>query len=774
MKIPSLLSDTFALIPLRGKSPVPQGWPSTAKNQYTTAELEKGNYGVIVGDAHLVVDVDPRNFAPGDKPLARLVAATGGAAAWKTFTVRTGGGGLHLYFALPAAAHGTAAVNQLKEYMGVEFKTGTGRQVVGPGSIHPDTGKEYVVAVDTAIAPIPPALLSLIASTHKDVKNNRGEKSQNEKGKNENGEEPRYDDHEAAQGRYISYLENCAPLAVEGQNGDNTAYKVAAAGRDLGLSAEICLALMDAHWSARCSPPWEIDELAVRVRHAYKYGKREVGNASPARDFTALGGGAGAGGPSRPAAAAVDRTDGRGGTGSAASGGALGGHDAGDGIGGDAASLTWELDRDGKVKKTFHNLMNYMKMPRTDGGLWKVFGFNDFTGQVEFLNPAPWHRGKLPHGGTGGSGGMIQDHDLKLLKGYLVSKFGLEMPIGAIEEAVTNVAHMAGCRFHPVREYLDSLKGTWDGKPRIDTWLIDYAGVKDTPYTRAVARKTLCAAVKRIYHPGCKFDHILVLEGAQAAGKSQLVEALAGRWSADFSIDPSNKDTVDAMQGKWIVEMAEMSVLNRAEMAALKAFITRRIDRVRQAYGRLTREFPRQSIFIGSINPEGDGSYLTDSTGNRRFWPVEAADRIDFAGIRRDRNQLFAEAIVKAENEVIYMENEDLAAEARAEVSERHAEDPWTERIAAWLREATGVNGAQKSFVTAREIFVDALGGVDKNFARRDMVRIANVMRAQGWTAGVHREGEVVVRGYLAPGREKRGKKAATVAPAPDSLDGLL
>jgi predicted P-loop ATPase len=299
----------------------------------------------------------------------------------------------------------------------------------------------------------------------------------------------------------------------------------------------------------------------------------------------------------------------------------------------------------------------------------------------------------------------------------------------------------------------------------------------------------------------------MVLEGAQGIGKSQLCKALGGKWTGDFTIDPHNKDTVDSMQGKWFVELAEMSVLRRAEMAALKAFISRDSDRVRQAYGRLTREFPRQCIFIGSINPEADQTYLQDSTGNRRFWPIECGaagvktlnggeGRIDFRGVAAVRDQLFAEALelVNSKKESLYMDNIDLEREAAVEAGKRHAEDPWTERILSWLSDPVPGLGSGKGreFVTAREVFIDAMGGIDKQLSRRDMISIANVMRSLGWKSGLKWIEGHPVRGYSRPKARKAvedhlsrggagaGPKSEAAAPAPsaaapsDPLDGLV
>jgi len=688
--IKRLRGDGYTLIPLNGKIPAAEGWTKARPNAYPELENRKGNYGVALQADDLVIDVDPRHFTAGDKPVARLVAAVG---PLESFTVRTGGGGLHIYFKKPAEVF---VSHTLKEYPGLEFKS-AGRQVVGPGSVHPETGKEYTVLRDVEVAPAPAALLELIRTTAVPF-------AEIEKGELKDAE---FKDDAQTQERYVAYLQT-APLSVEGKQGDATAFKVACYGRDNGLSPAICLELLAEHWNPRCSPPWEDEELKVKVINAYKYARKPAGNAHPAADFDEL--------PKEEKK---------------------------------VEQIVWQLTANGEVKKCFFNLLNYLKLPQ--GGLKGVFGMNEFTGQVEFLNPAPWHKGRVVHNP------MIQDHDLKLLKGYLAVKHGFEANIGHIEEAVANVAHEH--KIHPVREYLLGLK--WDGEKRLDNWLQKYVGVKDSEYTRAVGRKMLCAAVARIMKPGCTFHHVVVLEGPQAAGKSQLVKALGGEWSADFSVDPGNKDTIDSMQGKWIVEMAEMSVLSRTEMSALKAFITRSTDRIRQAYGRLTREFPRQCIFIGTINPEADGTYLTDTTGNRRFWPIETGGKIDFRGVAKVRDQLFAEAVQAVKNgEQIFMDNAKLEAEAKEEVGARHAEHPWTERVAAWLNDPSG--GEKREFITARDIYIDALGGIDKQLSRREVVPIAGIMREMGWAAGTKRVRSVVTRGYWRPG------------PSEDELEGLL
>jgi len=714
--IRALRSRGYTLIPLRGKIPAVPEWQKSGPLDFTEAQLTAGNYGVALKAGDLVIDVDPRNFAKGDKPLARLIAAIG-APLNNTFAVRTGGGGLHIYLTKPADV---AVKHELigegsDNFSGIEFKT-LGRQVVGPGSIHPDSGKPYVIVspFDAPVIPAPAKLLDLIKKTAVPFE--------------EVGELKDYKNDAGTQARFVAYLKESAPLSVEGKQGDRTAFTVAASGRDFGLPPSTVLDLMLGHWNDRCAPPWEAAELEAKVTHAYRYAKGKMGAKHPAAGFQDI----------EVKSLAQD------------------GRDAA------PAEVVWQLTKNGQIVKCFYNLLNYLRLPA--GGFYNVFGFNEFTGQVEFVAPAPWHRGEMPTG----EGVSIQDKDLALIKGYLAVKHGFEATVSNIAEAVTVVAYAQ--KFHPVRSYLTGLK--WDGRPRIDQWLQNYAGAVDSAYVRSVGRKTLCAAVARILNPGCKFDQVMTLEGPQGAGKSMLCAALGGKWSADFPVDPQNPDTVAAMQGKWFVELAELSVLKRSEQASLKAFITRRTDKVRVAYGRLHQEFPRQCVFIGSINPEADNAYLQDQTGNRRWWPVEVGSRIDFSGVRRDRDQLFAEATVTLQRgEKLYMDTDRLEQDAREIVDARCPEHAWTERISAWLYDDNIGQGsaAGRNFVTPREVFIDAMGGIDKQLTRREILSVASVMRRLGWKSVIKRVGKSVVRGYARPATELESREEVDA-----DLDGLI
>ena len=170
-----------------------------------------------------------------------------------------------------------------------------------------------------------------------------------------------------------------------------------------------------------------------------------------------------------------------------------------------------------------------------------------------------------------------------------------------------------------VCEYLSGLD--WDGKPRIDTWLIDYASAKDTDYVRSVSAITLIAAVRRPRHPGVKFDTIPVLEGPQGSGKSTLIKVLA---SDEFFSDQDilaldHKAQMEALEGVWLHELCELAGMRHTDVNKIKAFASRAVDKGRPAYARYSESRPRRGIFIGTTN---DDEYLKDETGNRRFWPI--------------------------------------------------------------------------------------------------------------------------------------------------------
>lgn len=238
--------------------------------------------------------------------------------------------------------------------------------------------------------------------------------------------------------------------------------------------------------------------------------------------------------------------------------------------------------------------------------------------------------------------------------------------------------------FHPVAEYLAGLR--WDGVPRIGRWLATYGGADDSTYARAVGELILVAAVRRVRQPGVKFDEMLVLESPQGTNKSTALKALAVRddwFTDDLPLNAEAKRVIEALSGKWIVEAGELKGMRQGGANHLKGLLSRTHDKARMAYDRLEREVPRQCVIVGTTN---DSRYLRDTTGNRRFWPV-AVTGFDLDALRRDRDQLWAEAAAREGEGAPIRLDPALWGEAAAEQDARRVEDPFYESLHAALGE---------------------------------------------------------------------------------------
>jgi len=292
---------------------------------------------------------------------------------------------------------------------------------------------------------------------------------------------------------------------------------------------------------------------------------------------------------------------------------------------------------------------------------------------------------------------------------------------------------------HPVRDYLESL--VWDGEPRLDHWLEDLAGVPDSPLTRAMARRFLTAAVARIYHPGCKVDHALILEGPQNLGKSTLLNVLFEPWYSDDIDVLGSKDAGLQVRGVWGLEIAELSSVHRSEVERVKAFMTRREDRFRPPYGRRVQTWPRQLVFVGSTNRT---EYLIDETGGRRFWGVAcSAIDLDLTAARKD--QLWAEAArAYHAKEKWWLDSEELLHSAAEAQETRFQADAWEEDIVAALEP---YNWQSRGEITVSRV----LEAIRVETARRDraaQMRVAACLKRMGYTMRVARENGVMVRRY--------------------------
>ena len=411
-----------------------------------------------------------------------------------------------------------------------------------------------------------------------------------------------------------------------------------------------------------------------------------------------------------------------------------------------------ELDKTGKVKDNLQNLIRIMRYDKRLRGIAynllssaidvRCGGYGDEENEEHRL---PWLQTK--RGWT--------EYDASSLRSYIDLVYGLWSPT-KLKDAVAAVA--AERAYHPIREYLNALPA-WDGVPRVDTLLINYLGAADTIYTRAVTRKTLTAAVARIYRPGLKFDYVLVLNGRQGIGKSTFFARLAGKWFSDsLSIaDMKDKTAPEKMQNAWILELGELAGLKKMDVETLKAFLSRQDDKYRPSYGISVEDHPRQCVIVGSTN-NNDG-FLRDITGNRRFWPVtcEGSDRHPWE--IEAVEQIWAECIVHfrsgerlfltAEEESMAKLEQNAALESDeregliAEYLEKLLPEDWDKMDLAERRgflrgdHFTGgdrVGTVRRRTVCALEVWCECLGKEPATLRRTDAFEIFGMLqRIGGW-----------------------------------------
>jgi predicted P-loop ATPase len=421
-----------------------------------------------------------------------------------------------------------------------------------------------------------------------------------------------------------------------------------------------------------------------------------------------------------------------------------------------------DVDRKGKYYNTIDNIVLILE---NDPAFRRAIYYDEFENRPVLRRNLPWR--KINHKTR-----YLIDRDDANIEHYIEKVYGIAS--GTKLEKAMQVIYERH-KVHPVREYLDSQR--WDGTPRLDNLLIEYMGAQDTDYVRAITRKALCAAVARIFQPGVKFDYMLTFVGKQGLGKSSLIGKLGGEWFSDSFTTIQGKEAYEQIQGVWLIEVAELAGLRKAEAEHIKHYISKREDRYRVAYGRRTENFPRQCVFFGSTNRT---DFLRDPTGNRRFWPVqlsESRNRDVFSLTEQDINQIWAEAVhYYKQGEPLYL---DKGMEAEAQkIQEIHSEldereglihryldvpvPPDWEYMDTYSRrsflngddELTRRDGMYiRNHISAAEIWCEALGGMQKEMTSQNTKYIHDVMRKHPeWTemdTKMRFENYGILKGYI-------------------------
>ncbi len=410
-----------------------------------------------------------------------------------------------------------------------------------------------------------------------------------------------------------------------------------------------------------------------------------------------------------------------------------------------------EIDTQGKPQKSMKNLRTALEHdPRLKGRL----RLNLFSGRIDLVGSVPWKRP--------GTAETWSDDDAAQLRIYLEPFFGKVAKNDLLDAVAACASDQA---YHPVRDYLNAL--TWDGTERLDALFIDYLGAENSAYTRAITRKAFAAAVARVMSPGCKYDTMLVLVGSQGRHKSSILKKLGGDWFSDSLRTFGDKDSMETIQGTWINEVAEMQAMGKADVDAVKMFLSKTNDYYRAAYGRYTADRPRQCVFFGTTNSR---ECLTDPSGGRRFWVLDIDQQTRaknvFTDLDGERDQIWAEAVTRWKlGETLFLPPE-LETTAR-EMQEAHrARHPWEGMIQDFLeqeipadwscwdsqrRQAYHYGGVAydgptelRSRVCAAEIWCEVLGRQRGDMRQRDTREINGILESMpGWkNRGVQRAGK--------------------------------
>lgn len=413
----------------------------------------------------------------------------------------------------------------------------------------------------------------------------------------------------------------------------------------------------------------------------------------------------------------------------------------------DGPGLEWikrlTVDGNGKIEKTINNAVIVLE---NDPLLKGKIVTDEFASCGIVLGKLPWSHEDEKR--------RWKDADDASFYNYMELFYGITGR-EKLDNALLIVSNQN--RINDVKEYLKSLK--WDGTRRVDMLLPDYLGAEDNPYTRAVMRKSLCAAVARAVTGGVKYDYMPIFSGPQGIGKSTLLAILGGAWFSDSLTTFEGKEAAELIQGTWINEIGELSAFTKQETQVIKQFLSKTHDIYRAAYGRRTEKYPRRCVFFGTSN---DSDFLKDSTGNRRFWPVDVgihpAKKSVWEELPKEVDQVWAEAYMYwqlGERLFLPKEIERMAEEMQEghreasgkegmirDFLEREIPSDWNnydlqQRRQFWngnLKLPDHTELVKRDKVCAMEVWAECFSGDPRYLKRTDSMEINSALQAiKGW-----------------------------------------
>jgi predicted P-loop ATPase len=657
------------------KKPAIKAWQDSIwfENDGYKADIAKSMaYGVALTEDWVVVDFDSYKIG-APQSLEKLIEL---GLDINTFTVESARGGNHFYYRNPTKQ---SIRKTHTDFPGIDFLS-TGCFTVGPGTITMDGAYQTLCgSLETALE-IPQAVLELLE---------RGEAALSA------SSEPVDTVTELARYKEIVASEQ----GVEQGSRGLSAYKLAAKGRDLGLSEQDTFECM-LDWNMRCLPPEGYSELRVSVRNAYAYSRNTAGVAATNLEMF-----------SNEEAINVDSER--------------------------SIMLGWDQDAKGIPKPTLNNLYNIFQCDKMTGfsdNFVGLFKYNEFESVVE-LTRKPFFRSFRDTSPL-----ILSNMDILKIRDFIARHYRLDYSVDNIMAAIKVDAY-AKC-YHPIRSWLEGLE--WDGTPRLIHLFNDYFRFSspdpaEIKYRGAVGKAMMLASIWRIFQPGYKWDHCLVLAGATNFGKSIFVETIGGQYSGALPKMSLAESELQKMNGLWWIEYPELSAAKKSDINEIKAFITITSDIYRRPYDRLPERHQRECIMVWTLNPESEG-FLKDETGNRRFLIIDVEDMIDIETIKRERDQLFAEAMhlfKQGIEPLTYLLDDEVKAMAKSKQDEnlKDFSDPWMDMVQDWFdKKPELLKYKQHRAVTGTMILSEALGiHLAKEIDHRTRLRISRVMRDLGW-----------------------------------------
>jgi len=692
------IKNGLSAIPLRIKSKAPANDNWSELSRFTYAELTKnwrkgqnigarpGKWSKLINDQYVhVLDIDVDSDHPDDiKELHSTMDDF--LPGWRDFPmVQSGSGGQarHLYF-VADRAYTSRNIAKSKTTVTVKGKKrpawsidlyGTGKQVVIPPSIHPDTGREYKWLKEMDWSRIEAGLDSKYTVDARDIER-WGAQEADKRDDRRGSDEDEFEHAVRTAPLGIDEKEAWADLKLLPEEWEDDYHKWIEVGQIIHHEFEGSQEGLELwHDFSKDSDKYDADALDEKWesfhddKHKPKTWRTIKQHANEirrerARDEI----------PDEESEGQDEKSTGR----------------------------EWkdrlDITEDGAFKSTVNNIATILLNDARLRGVIRRNVFSnklalrkDFNVNIEGI-PVVKCRDEI-------NGTEVADSEIALVRLFLETSrrrkgYGMSnVPERNLKDGMEIAADSAG--FHPVREYLEGLE--WDGKKRLDYVFVDYLGTDDNEYTREASALFFLGGVTRIFEPGHKFDFVPIIRGAQGKRKSTFLSVLAVNinWYAGLTISSDPKVTAMGMAGKWLLELPELAGFSRHEVSGLKNFVSTPRDNYRAPWGRTNRDYPRQCVMAGTTN---DAQYLRDDTGNRRYWPVDATVKtIDTDKLETERDQLWAEAVERYQSMrkkqprgilPLYIKSEralELANIEQAKVSEEGVSHDWAEELRSWL-----------------------------------------------------------------------------------------